>query len=92
MHPSVLVTILFAFVSANDSFTIDQQPPPSVKEGSIQTITWNTNLTLTQVSIDLYQNSRFIANWEKQQKIREILHGKLVIMHHLERITLLKYP
>ena len=61
MQPSVLITILFAFVSGNDSFTIDQQPPPSVKEGSIQTITWNTNLTLTQVSIDLYQNSRFIA-------------------------------
>ena len=52
---------LVGTVSANDSFSIVDQPSATVIQGSTQIITWKTNLTLTEVSIDLYQNNRFIA-------------------------------
>lgn len=55
----IIALLLIPCIYANDSFTITEQPS-HVFQGSTQTITWKTNLTLTEVRIDLYHDSSFV--------------------------------
>jgi hypothetical protein len=55
----IIYLLFIPFIFANDSFTITEQPS-HVFQGSTQTITWETNLTLTEVKIELYRDSSFV--------------------------------
>ena len=56
-----LLVVLSTIVYADSSLSIVDQPSPTVTPGSTQTITWQTNYTLTKVRIELYKSSRFMA-------------------------------
>lgn len=61
MHCVNILILLFGSALSTD-IEIIQQPDTVVLIGSTQTITWRTNMSLSEVSIDLYQNSKFVTN------------------------------
>ncbi len=67
MHCVNIIVLLLGSVLSTD-IEIIQQPDSAVFQGSTQTITWRTNLTLSEVSIDLYHNSKFVTNIGQTKK------------------------
>tara|TARA_E500000178_G_scaffold220230_1_gene217292 strand:+ start:481 stop:1206 length:726 start_codon:yes stop_codon:yes gene_type:complete len=67
MHCVNIIVLLIGSVLSTD-IGIIQQPDSAVFQGSTQTITWRTNMTLSEVSIDLYKHSKFVANIGQTKK------------------------
>lgn len=61
MHFINILSLLVFGVDANN-IEIIQQPDSAVFQGSTQTITWRTNMTLDEVLVDLYHNGKFVTN------------------------------
>ena len=59
-YVNILVLLLGSSLSTN--IEIIQQPDSAVFQGSTQTITWRTNMTLSEVLVDLYHNGKFVTN------------------------------
>lgn len=63
----MLILLLISSTYANESFSITDEPS-HVFQGSTQTISWSTNLTLNEVRIDLYKDSNFIKKLGETNK------------------------